>query len=544
MLELRQVPTARRPQVPKISLPADIEHHKFEDYLASPFMQEFLRLLTRRNSRGRCYLEEVFESYDKADPTFWERVKFAVPHHLIEVFRRKGGVNKEVLKAKVFHHRPTVRALVNTARSIAKYGLTVPQRFSAPLIVVWNYTQACNLTCKHCYQEAGHKPLADELTTEQKLDLVDQMADEYVPFVAFAGGEPLVTKDIWKVLEHAKKRGVHTTVATNGTLLSKEVCQRLVECGVKYVEVSLDSVVPEEHDRFRGLPGAWKRTVDGMRNVASTPGLRCGMAACLTQMNFHHANAMIELAKDLGCTTFVHFNFIPVGRARELAHLDITPEQREQLIQLLNRHLQEGKISIMSTAPQFGRACILYGPLEGYMATAHAGKGKGKQAKVLSKYIGGCGAGRCYCSVEPNGKVTPCVYMASIEVGDLKRQKLLDAWDNPLFAVLSDRQDRSDHCGVCDFRAYCGGCRARALSYVDDIRAGDPGCIYNRHVWDEVVASAQRESELVVLGQHSPVDSLLAGASDGAVSVETSEQLVHDSLAAIADAFPPPGQAH
>jgi radical SAM protein with 4Fe4S-binding SPASM domain len=505
-------------------------------------MRKFLGLLTRRNSDGRCYLEEVFENYDKPDLTLWERLKFAIPHRAIEIFRARAGVDKEVLKAKALHHRPTARALVNTARSIAKYGLTAPQRFSAPLIVVWNYTQACNLTCRHCYQSAARKPLADELTTAQKLDLIDQMAYEYVPFLALAGGEPMVSKDVWRVLEHCQKRGVHTTVATNGTLLSKETCQRLVESGVKYVEVSLDSIVPEEHDRFRGLQGAWKRTVDGIRNAAATKGLRAGMAACLTRMNLHHAEAMINFAKDLGCTTFVHFNFIPVGRGREMAEMDITPAEREELLRLLNRHLQEGKISIMSTAPQFGRACILYGPLDGLMATAHAGKGKGKQAKVLSKYIGGCGAGRCYCCVQPNGKVTPCVYMPSVEVGDLKRQKLIEAWDNPYFALLSNREDRSDHCVVCDFRAYCGGCRARALSYLGDVRAGDPGCIYNQHAWNEVVEKAAKADELVVLGQHSPVDSLLAGASSGTVTSTNTERLVRDTLTTISDAFKPPRQ--
>lgn len=542
MPEHFKILTAKRPRVPKTSPPPSIERHKFEDYLANPIMRRFLGLLTRRNSRGRCYLEEVFESYDKPDVSVWERLKFAAPHRVIEVFRQKAGADKEALKAKVFHHHPTVRALVNTARSIAKYGLTVPQRFSAPLILVWNYTQACNLTCRHCYQDAAHKPLGDELATEQKLDLIDQMADEYVPFLALAGGEPLVAKDVWEVLERAKKRGVHTTVATNGTLLSKEVCQRLAESGVKYVEISLDSTRPEEHDRFRGLEGCWKRTVEGIKNVASTPGLRAGMAACFTRLNVRLADDMINFAKDLGCTTFVHFNFIPVGRGREMTELDITPAEREHLIQLLNRHLQEGKISVMSTAPQFGRACILYGPVEGFMATAHAGKGKGKLAKVLSKYIGGCGAGRCYCSVQPNGKVTPCVYMPSLEVGDVKRQKLLEIWDNPLFALLANREDRSDHCGVCDFRAYCGGCRARAFSYLEDIQAGDPGCIYNQHVWEEVLDAAGRESELLALGQHDPVDSLFAGASAGSITTHNTDRLVRDTLTTIADTVDPSRQ--
>jgi radical SAM protein with 4Fe4S-binding SPASM domain len=531
--------TAKRPPVAKVSSPPAVEHHKFEDWLAKPYLQKFLGLLTRRNGDGRCYLEEIFLSYDRADRTAWQRLKFALPHWAIEQFRTKAGVNKELLKTKVMHHEPTVRALVNTARSIAHYGLTTPQKFYSPLIVVWNYTQACNLTCRHCYQEAAHKPLADELSTEQKLRLVDEMADEYVPFLAIAGGEPLVSKDIWKTLEHCKRRGVHTTVATNGTLLTRETCQRLVECGVKYVEVSLDSCIPEEHDGFRGLSGAWKRSVQGIQNAAATPGLRCGMATCITRLNYHHAEDMIKLAKNLGCTTFVHFNFIPVGRGRELIALDITPKEREALLALLNRYLQEGEISIMSTAPQFGRACLLYGPADGLMATAHAGKGKGKQAKVLSKYIGGCGAGRCYCSIEPNGKVTPCVYMADTVIGDLKRQTLMEIWRGPALDVYSRREDRGDHCAVCDFRAFCGGCRARALSYVEDVQAGDPGCIFNEHVWDEVVERSRRDQPFVVLGQHAPVDSHLAGVTGGQATTQNTDSLVRSTLAALRNAGDP-----
>lgn len=534
MPEADRVLTARRHRALRISQPVNVEHHKFEDLLANPALRWLLGILTRRRADGRCYLEEVFEIYDRPERTVWQRLKYAIPHQLIEVFRARANVSKDVLKEKVFHHRPTARALVNTARSIAKYGLTVPQRFAAPLIVVWNYTNACNLKCRHCYQNAGPKPAPEELRTEQKLDLVDQMAEEYVPFVAFAGGEPLVAKDIWRVLEHCKRRGVHTTVATNGTLLTPEVCARLVESGVKYVEVSLDSVNPDEHDRFRGLPGAWKRTVEGIRNAARTPGLRCGLAACITRANFAQTDAMIELAKDLGCTTFVHFNFIPVGRGREMVAMDLTPREREELMKLLNRHLQEGKISIMSTAPQFGRACLAYGPLEGYMATAHAGKGKGRQAKVLAKYIGGCGAGRCYCAVQPDGKLTPCVYISSLVVGDLKKQRLREAWENPLFELLSNRADRGDHCAVCDFRAYCGGCRARALSYLDDLQAGDPGCIYNQRVWDEVAGRAQPQSPFLILGQHSPAEPHRAGPG-GAPPQAANLRAVRDTIAAVGD---------
>jgi sulfatase maturation enzyme AslB (radical SAM superfamily) len=127
-------------------------------------------------------------------------------------------------------------------------------------------------------------------------------------------------------------------------------------------------------------------------------------------------------------------------------------------------------------------------------------------------------------------------------VGDLKRQKLMDIWQHPAFDVYSHREDRGDHCAVCDFRAYCGGCRARSLSYFDDVQAGDPGCIYNQHAWNEVMENTAQTDDLVVLGQHSRADCFLAGATDGALTTARTDQLVADTLTTISDAFEPPDQ--
>jgi len=208
---------------------------------------------------------------------------------------------------------------------------------------------------------------------------------------------------------------------------------------------------------------------------------------------------MVQFAIDLGCQTFSHFNFIPVGRGREIVEADLTPSQRELLMRRLTHHLQQGSINVISTAPQFGRSCVVYGWQDGVFATGHAGRGEGRKTMVLSRYIGGCGAGRCYCSVQPNGTITPCVYMSTEKVGNLREASLAEIWNNRLFDVLADREDRGDHCGVCDYRNYCGGCRARALAYTGDVTAGDPGCSFNYHLWNEV-SEAAREA-FVILDQ-------------------------------------------
>jgi len=99
---------------------------------------------------------------------------------------------------------------------------------------------------------------------------------------------------------------------------------------------------------------------------------------------------------------------------------------------------------------------------------------------------------------------------------------------------LSDRDDRGDHCGICDYRHYCGGCRARAVSYTGDIQAGDPGCVYNIHEWEEITAS--QKNQLVVLGQNAYPGSLLAGMTDGKLgSAEKAPDVLLNQLSTVLD---------
>ncbi len=463
-------------------------HHPLEHFLAKPIVRRLLAAATATNGAGECFFERLCRHYNNPAKSLWERWKWFIPGRLIDFVLWRTGLDKQHMTEKLFHHQPTVRALALTGRSIARYGLGTPQRFAAPLMIVWNITQACNLRCSHCYQSATPKPAADELSLDEKLAAVDQMGAAGVPFLAIAGGEPLTTRHLWPVLERARQRRIHTTLATNGTLLTAENAARLKEAGVKYVDVSVDSLAADEHDRFRGRNGAWEKAIRGIRNSVEA-GIRTGFATCFTRNTVEKVDEVVEFAISLGCRTFSHFNFIPVGRGAEMLDEDLTPTQREWLLRRLVAHLQEGRIGVISTAPQLGRSCVAYAPPEGIFATGHAGSGPGGKTKVLSRYIGGCGAGRCYCALQPNGDITPCVYISSRRVGSLKEQTIEEIWKCPLFDVLSDRSDRRHHCVVCDYRAYCGGCRARALAYTDDIRAGDPGCRNNRDLWDSLVAA-------------------------------------------------------
>jgi len=459
--------------------------HPLEKWLRRDWVRFFLRKLTEeRPGTTRPHLLSALTSYADPEAPLSERLVYWPIHKIID--RLRGSLSPAELRQKLAGHPPTMRGILATTRSIGRFGLTKPQRWLNPLFVVWNFTNHCNLHCRHCYQSdrLNHN---DELSLKHKLDIIDQFGRNFVAMVAFAGGEPTLSEHLEPVLARCQKYRMHTTLATHGGLLTKERCRNLADLGLRYVEVSLDSTDPEKHDKFRGSPGMWHRSIEGIKNVVATPGLRAGLAMCVTRDNFPEVEDMLRLCLELGVSCFAHFNFIPVGRGREMAQQDISPQQREELMLLLHKWMQTRRIGVISTAPQFGRICLTHSDENGLISCSHAGNAPGNKARIVAKYLGGCGAGRTYACLQPNGDVTPCVYMPDRVMGNVRHRSFSDIFQSsPWWDLLCDRDEREAHCGQCDFRYYCGGCRARADAYFNRLDQADPGCLNNLSQWRQL----------------------------------------------------------
>jgi radical SAM protein with 4Fe4S-binding SPASM domain len=265
----------------------------------------------------------------------------------------------------------------------------------------------------------------------------------------------------------------------------------MVEVGVNYVEISLDSIKLEVHDEFRGS-GSWEKTVKGIENAVAQKELEVGIASTITQLNFGELEELIQFAKNIGASKFYAFNFIPTGRGKDVVDIDLTPQQRELMLNILYDHYQKGDISCMTTSPQFARVCMSAN-LE-YAPTSHYTSARGKMAKALAEFIGGCGVGRAYCAIQPDGIVSPCVFMP-IPVGDLKLQSFREIWNNsPILKEVRRREDLEGNCGVCRYRGSCGGCRARAYGYFGNYKAPDPGCMKNQEVFLKLKRGVKEDS--------------------------------------------------
>jgi len=338
-----------------------------------------------------------------------------------------------------------------------------------------------------------------------------------LPALSFSGGEPLAREDFFDIAAYAKKRVGFVSVASNGTLITKDNAKRIKDVGVDYVEISVDGATPRVHDDFRGIPGAFERTLEGVKNCIEENIDTC-IATVLHRDNLVEIDKLVALAKELD-VRFMHFNYIPTGRAKAYVELDLTPEERlhvletigkevvELYLQAKQEELETGSSSIevdkfFSTCPQYASVTKELSAKHGdrFMVEAHYAAKKG--VENVANFLGGCGSGRLYCCMEPNGDITPCVFFPANKqtvLGNILRDDFEEIWDNhPFLWDLRVREKLEDcmvdgkrvGCASCPDKYICGGCRARAYSYFNgDVKAPDIGCVHNKPLWEKIVGN-------------------------------------------------------
>jgi len=173
------------------------------------------------------------------------------------------------------------RGLLTTLKGIEKYGIKrKPFIPSAPYFVVWNFTNRCNLKCKHCYEWKENND--NELTLKEKINVVDQLDEMKVASLAVSGGEPLVSPDFVPVSAHVNSKEMYHALATNGTLLNQDMVQKIKNLRYAYVQVSVDGD-RKTHNHFRGSD-SYDRTMEGIDNLVDADVLT-SIATTLTVYN-------------------------------------------------------------------------------------------------------------------------------------------------------------------------------------------------------------------------------------------------------------------
>lgn len=348
-------------------------------------------------------------------------------------------------------------------------------RMPAPL-VVWNTTRSCNLACRHCYLGAEPLPADDELSTEEGMAFIDDLAGMGVPMLALSGGEPLVRPDVFDLCSYAVSRGINTILSTNGTLITPEMAGRVREAGFSYVGISIDGW-QETHDDFRGQEGAFQRAVAGIRAVMGA-GLRVGVRITVTRPNRQDLEKVLDMAVREGVPRFAVFQLVYAGRGREMVDWDIERAERRELIAYLVdcalRLHGEGVPTEIITADNYADGVYLLQVVE-RLAPERAA-----EVRDLLRRQSGCTAGEKLVNVDYRGDVHPCPYWQHRSLGNVRERKLSEIWADRENTFLARMRDKPNHllgrCGRCAYNDICGGCRVRAEMAHGDPLAEDPAC--------------------------------------------------------------------
>jgi radical SAM protein len=378
-----------------------------------------------------------------------------------------------------------------------------------PFLAIWEVTQSCDLACKHC--RAAAQPIAhpDELTNAEGKALIDQIAAMGVPIFVFTGGDPLKRADVFELIRYAAEKGVQVALTPSATpLLTREAIFRLKEAGLVRLGISLDGSTPEIHDAFRGLPGAYARTIQAIE-WANEAGIPIQVHTTISRHNANDLDNLCALFERLAIVMWNVFFLVPVGRGQLDDLLDGEEFERifGQIYQLSNRV----NFQIKTTEAMHYRRYLLQHNLEERRINHEYMPGHGHGHTVITKqaamvYEPGeptsdaqtrtanwttrrVNDGKGFLFISHVGNVYPSGFLP-IHAGNIRETPLSEIYRNaPIFKSLRNTSKLEGKCGACEYKEICGGSRARAYAVTGDPLAQEPCCIYQPKNWDPELES-------------------------------------------------------
>lgn len=280
----------------------------------------------------------------------------------------------------------------------------LPRYFRSPVFVLWELTDRCNLSCIHCYYNSNRR-IDGELTTQQALNIIEQMAKMKVFEAYLTGGEALL-RDDWPILiKSLREKNIQVGIITNGTQIDSRVAKKLAGLKVKWVQISIDGANPAVHDKVRGLAGGWQKSIDAIRYLRENK-VRTHVSFVPTSLNFRDVKNVIALCAKMGLEYFVTDMLVLTGRAAmNFANVRLNTKEYDEFFGLLEEAASAYRDKLIIIAPSREKEA-----LKTYVRTRSA-------------------APNIWCIINPQGAcrldlLLPFTY------GDLKTQKIEFVWDN------------------------------------------------------------------------------------------------------------------
>ena len=303
-----------------------------------------------------------------------------------------------------------------------------------PLTAHLDITWRCNERCVHCYLDHDGE---GEMSTAEIKDVLTQLADSGTFFLSISGGEPLLRRDCFEILEYARKLGFNVKLKTNAVMIGATQAARLRQLGIEQVQISVYSHLPEVHDAITKLPGSLRRTLEAIGHLTAA-GVKVSITNMLMKQNATNAKAVMQLAKDMGVAFTVDPTITPMLNGdRSITQLSISAEELEEIF-----HTEE-------LVGNVGEFCAPVSEADDDFLEGHS-----------------CSAGHTLAYISPFGDVYPCVSFP-MPCGNVREKTFREIWyrSDELTELRAVKIKDLPTCSKCSHGSYCSRCPG--LAYME-----------------------------------------------------------------------------
>lgn len=338
-----------------------------------------------------------------------------------------------------------------------------------PRYVVWELTLRCDHACTHCGSRAGVARDV-ELSTEEALGVVDQLAAAGAREVVLIGGEAYLHEGFLTIVRALRERGVNPVMTTGGRGITAELAVAMRDAGISHVSVSIDGL-EATHDRMRNLRGSWAAGMAALDHLRAA-GVPTASNINLNRLNHRDLEPLYEILRERGIKGWQVQVTAPLGRAADRADLIFQPWDLLEVVPRVAALKQRARKDGITLMP--GNNLGYFGPEEAVLRSLHDGDHDHWQ---------GCQAGKFVMGIESDGAVKGCPSLQTRHYvgGNLKDRPLAEIWaTSPELAFTRGRgvEDLWGFCRTCDFAATClGGCSFTAQAILGK-RGNNPYCHY------------------------------------------------------------------
>ena len=330
---------------------------------------------------------------------------------------------------------------IKNMKRIAKYRRKL---YKKPILkdLFLEVTLRCNAKCEHCGSNCGYEQPHEEISANYLKKTLKDIADKYKAseiIINVTGGEPLLRKDLFEIMDYASKLGFRWGMTSNGMLINDEILQKMNDTNMETISISLDGL-KDTHEHFRKVPNSYEKIIENIKKLQKVPSIKVvQVTTVVNKKNINELDKLYNLMKKLNIISWRVLNVDPIGRAKDNKEILLDKEEYKYLFDFIKSKREENILNV-----EYGCSHYLGIELE----------------KELRDTYFICVTGITVASILSNGDIFVCPNIERKKEfiqGNIKTDNFVQVWENNFKTFRNENRTSCSTCKKCNKWKFCLG---------------------------------------------------------------------------------------